>query len=216
MSVRLIAVAILAMLVAAPRPSAGGLQDHCIARSVEEVGGTIRVSADVDRNEVEQHLRTQARSAIVQTAGVTVSNLTLGRIQWTLVDPVTLGVILDVSGTVQVQGISLQVSATVSAQVKLQVVGAAEVHAELILGQLVVPSFQIRVNQFFTITVPTLTVQLSRAAVAGFMSQFQLPGTSGRLQRVEITSVDPSWFAVVVEIRGAPASGGSGSGSGSL
>jgi hypothetical protein len=202
MSSKIISGALLALLVAAPgRLTAGGLEDHCIVRSMEENGGAVRITADVDRSEVDDHLRKHAQSVVVQSSGVQLSDVKLGKIQWTLAAPTTLGVVVDVEAKVQVGRSSVKLGGTVGGQVKLKVVDVAAVHAELFLDKLVIPASQIRLNDFVTLNFKGLTVQLPSTSVAGFTSQFQLPGTSGRLQSVSITSVDPSWFQVVIDVR---------------
>jgi hypothetical protein len=197
----LIRAAVLVSLVAVPRAlRAGGLQNHCIIRSIEESGGNIRVTADVDRNEVEQHLQAHAQSAVVQAPGVTIADVKLGKIVWNRMGPTDLGVIVDVGAKVEILGISVPISGTVTAQVKVGIVEATAVHAELTLDKFVVPAHTFQPNKFIKIQFQGLTVQLPRTIVAGFSSQFQLPGAARRIQSVGITSVDPAWFAVVVEI----------------
>lgn len=201
MSVRVLAVAVLSLLLVAPSTSgADGLQDHCIVRNIETDGSTIRVTVDVDRNEVEQHLRTQALRVVVQASSVTISDVKLGKIQWVRIDPTSLDVIVDVGATIRLFGHRLDISGTVAAQVKLGIVDAKAVHADLILDKLVVPGRTIRLNDIVNVVLPGLTVQLPRTVVAGFTSQFQLREATGRLQHMSIASVDPAWFEVVVEI----------------
>lgn len=185
MKTRDIATAVVAVLVmAVQEASAGGLQDACIVRSIDQIRDTIHVLVEVDRSVLEQQVRASAQSTITKIPG-----LTLGRITLAAPDPTTLRVEVDYTAKLQVGPISQNITGTVKARGTISIVDASVVHADLLLD---------------SVSLLGQEIELKGLVVGGFSSRLAIPGTIGRLERVQITSVEPSWIGVAIDVHADP------------